>query len=687
MKIEKTTGTTKKIFAVFVAALVVYLLFIFLYEGHTHVARVNRLQTHARFLADDLWNMNPESLSARLAPIAQTERLDRISIVHENGRAFVEYVNMGYRPYPLDGALQALGLFRLSPVNAAIKRQGQTVGYLRTRYLNRNFYVYFYVGVLLAALALIGSYHVMLLERHRQLSRYFGESESARRDKAASEELYQLLADASPDMIYKLAPDGRVLFANKRAAELFGISAAEIVGKMQDELFGPEIASRHRQGIDRVIATNEPLIAERPDLEGRWLETRLFPIFDRAKNEVSVLGISRDVTARKKLEEQLRHTEKMSAIGQLAGGVAHDFNNNLTAIKGFAEILMESLDGQPELYDYAKRIYRSTERSAHLTSQLLAFSRKGRFRTIVVDVHHEIDEIIALLKHTGNKHVVFVRNFCAAPSNVVGDPGQLQNVFLNLALNAIQAMPDGGRLEFATAVVDFSEYPPHNLKPGKYVRIDIVDEGCGIPKEILSRIFEPFFTTKEAGKGTGMGLAAAYGTVQTHGGTITVESVVGSGSVFHIFLKSEEKAARSSGSSAKNRAAAAPAVIMIVDDEPDILQLGSVVLRRAGHTVLEFANPVEAVEKFRRDFAGIDLVILDMIMPEASGTEVFRKIREIDPSARIVITTGYSLKGETERLLREGVSGLLPKPFEKEQLLAVVARMLRKKPSAPSTRN
>jgi CheY-like chemotaxis protein len=301
---------------------------------------------------------------------------------------------------------------------------------------------------------------------------------------------------------------------------------------------------------------------------------------------------------------------------------------------------------------------------------------------VPVDVHKTIAEVVGLLTRSIDKRIEVKRHLDAAPSIVLADPTQLQNAILNLALNARDAMPEGGELVFTTRVETFAEaQPAEELAAGRYVEISVTDTGVGMSPETKRRLFEPFFTTKEAGKGTGLGLASAYGTVKTHGGAIRVVSELTQGSTFTVYLPVHEAEIAKAPASA---AVPAPVPnghgrILIVDDEPVILEMGAAMLRRQGYEVTACGNPCEALEVYRKEWKSIQLVILDMVMPKMGGRELFMAMQEINPAIRAILASGYSLDGEAQAIVDLGVMTFLQKPFRMGTLAQKVAETLAKK--------
>ncbi|MFZ1375050.1 MAG: response regulator [Geothrix sp.] len=390
------------------------------------------------------------------------------------------------------------------------------------------------------------------------------------------------------------------------------------------------------------------------------------------------LGLEAEMAERKLTEERLRQSEKMQAVGQLAGGVAHDFNNQLTPILGYSEMLLNRLD-DPVLQKYASHIRTAATRAADLTNQLLAFSRKGNYISVTVDIHKVIAEVIALLEHSLDKRIEIRQQLEANPHTVLGDPTQIQNALLNLAVNARDAMPGGGKLTFTTSVVEQQADPadPESLA-GRYLEVCVVDTGTGMTAETQRHLFEPFFTTKPVGEGTGLGLAAVHGAVKNHHGRVRVESQLGVGSTFAVRLPLLENAEAGPEGEPAPATVQGQARILLVDDEDLVRQIASDLLRSFGYKVTTCENGEEAVGYYRQSWEHIDLVILDMVMPRMGGRETFTAMRNINPKIKAILVSGHSLGGEAQQVLDEGGLAWVQKPFNRTQLSRQVAEALRR---------
>jgi PAS domain S-box-containing protein len=383
---------------------------------------------------------------------------------------------------------------------------------------------------------------------------------------------------------------------------------------------------------------------------------------------------------RQALEEQLRQATKMQAVGQLAGGIAHDFNNLLTGILGSAEMLHRRLAGDERLSRYADRIITASRRAADLTDKLLAFARKGKFRTVPVDLHRLLGDVTALVNHGVTRRIDLVTDFSAAHPVTLGDPTQLENLFLNIALNARDAMPNGGRLTIATCLAELDAESSRQLTPpvppGHYVTVTISDTGIGMDEDTLSHIFEPFFTTKRDKGGTGLGLASVYGIVRNHKGAIKVTSVPERGSTFDVLLPE----AHVDDIPAEGRRTPMPqtdhrARILVVDDDDIVRETADVLLREMGCSVTLCRDGAEAVDYYRTHWPEIDAVILDLIMPGLSGGDTFHAMKDINPDIKAAISTGYTADDDIRKVLVSEVQAFLRKPFDSEDLANLLASM------------
>lgn len=408
------------------------------------------------------------------------------------------------------------------------------------------------------------------------------------------------------------------------------------------------------------------------------------------KKFVGTVGIIRDVSARKRLEQEkaelqqeLFHSKKMQAIGELAGGIAHDFNNLLGVISGYNEMISRKFCAlDPQIEKYTKRILSAIGQAADLTGKLLAFARKGKYSNVPLDIHELVIDTIQLLQHSINRNIEIKHDLSAQRAYIRGDQNQIKNALINIAINARDAMPNGGEMIFSSengTVKNLNgSLNGKDMPKGEYVALTIRDTGIGMDEEVKGRLFEPFFTTKSMGKGTGLGLACVYGIVRAHDGMIEVESKKGSGTTFKVYFPTIEDIPQKMSAEADivPPLTRSPGHIMLVDDEKMFLDVAAEMLMDNGYTVTPFQDSREAIAYYREHFHEIDLVIIDMIMPFINGKECFKALKGINADVSAVISTGYSVEKDAEILTHEGVVGFLQKPFDSDTLFRVIEKTL-----------
>ncbi|TET94512.1 MAG: PAS domain S-box protein [Desulfobacteraceae bacterium] len=387
-----------------------------------------------------------------------------------------------------------------------------------------------------------------------------------------------------------------------------------------------------------------------------------------------------DITEKKKLEAQLQQAQKMEAIGTLAGGIAHDFNNMLQAISGYTQILLMGKKASDPDYEKLEAIEKSAQRASDLTKRLLIFSRKVESKLRPVGLNQEIEQVSKMLERTIPKMINIELHLAENLKIINADPAQIEQIMMNLGVNARDAMPDGGRLIFETENVILDEqYCKIHLgaRPGKYVKLSISDTGHGMDREILSHIFEPFYTTKETGKGTGLGLAMVYGIVKNHDGYIMCYSEPGEGTTFKIYFPIIEKEIKTMESKEeKVPIKGGSETILLVDDEEAIRELGEDIFTRFGYTVLMASDGESALEIYSEKKEEINLVILDIIMPGIGGRRCLEKLLKMNPRVKVIIASGYSINGPTKEVLEAGAKGFISKPYDMRGMLKTVRKIL-----------
>ena len=417
-----------------------------------------------------------------------------------------------------------------------------------------------------------------------------------------------------------------------------------------------------------------------PGLPGtpiEFLEVFSFPIKDKDSGKTTgVVEFVRDITERRRLENQLAQAERMDSIGRLAGGIAHDFNNLLMGIRGSASLIMHQVGSDHPCVGYLEKIETCVKSASELTDRLLGFARGGKYEVKVTDLNELIKENLDLFART-KKELRIISTFDADLWPVEVDQGQINQVVLNLLVNAWEAMPSGGELRLKTENVDLPAESPRALKlpNGRYAKITITDTGTGMDEATQARIFDPFFTTKEKGRGTGLGLASAYGIIKNHNGLITVDSKPDQGASFSIYLPATDRPVRQVDVPSPEVARGSETVLL-VDDEDLIIDIGSGLLEKLGYSVRVARSGLEAVEMYRSEKDGIDCVILDMIMPEVNGGKTYDLLKQVDPNIKVLLASGYSIDGQAAEILKRGCNGFIQKPFHVGELSQKIRQVL-----------
>jgi PAS domain S-box-containing protein len=503
------------------------------------------------------------------------------------------------------------------------------------------------------------------------------------------------MVENSPDLIYQLDPEGRFTFVNQAVQRLLGYGPGELVGLHYTSIVHEEDQTRsqylfnERRTGDRATNETEIRLLCKSDPNGGQVPERFITVELKAtgmydddhkdrnkKRFIGTYGVARDVSYRKQLESHLYHSQKMEAIGTLAGGIAHDFNNLLMGIQGYASLMMADTDLKHKNYARLMNVEQHIQCGAELTRQLLGFAKDGKYDMKPTDMNHLIKKTASMFGRA--KKEIKIRLKCESELwTTTVDQGQLKQVLLNLYVNAWQAMPDGGDISISTVNVELDGKSAKNLglRDGRHIKISVTDTGVGMDEAVQRRVFEPFFTTKERTRGTGLGLASAYGIINNHKGGIKVISRKGYGTTFVIYLPAsnahiaEEPVCVSQIRTGKE-------TILVVDDEPNILEVTEEMLQTMGYHVLTAADGREAVSIFENNGQRVDLTILDMIMPGFSGGETFDRIKKIHPEARVLLSSGYSIKGEAQKIMGRGCDGFIQKPYNLEKLSEKLQQIL-----------
>jgi PAS domain S-box-containing protein len=500
-----------------------------------------------------------------------------------------------------------------------------------------------------------------------------------------SEERFRKVIETSGEGIAMRGANGYLTFANERFAEMLGYRAHDLVGKHVDEIIAPEYKKMLRDSLERrkVSGRAETMDMQFLRKDGTRVDAILAasPMFDEHGAFTGSLGMITDITERKRLEAQLRQSQKIEAVGRLAGGVAHDFNNLLTAIRGHVELLLSEVPEESPVRTDIEEVRKAADRAASLTQQLLAFSRKQMLQPVVLEFDSVVRDMESLLRRFISADTVLIMQLQADGARVRADRSQIEQVLLNLIVNARDAMPEGGEVRVRTEAFEvtdeFARTNPGSV-PGEYVKLRVTDTGLGMDQQTLSHVFEPFFTTKDVGKGTGLGLATVYGVVKQSGGYIRVSSQLGQGSTFEIFLPRVRDPLHEHREPAPARTEkVAGETILVAEDEDAVRSLTCRILRKRGYHVLEARDGREAVQVAQEYQGDIRLLVTDVIMPNVGGRELSESIARIKPDVRVLFMSGYTDDQLLQRgVLQSGSGNFLEKPFTPDALANKVREVL-----------
>ena len=504
-----------------------------------------------------------------------------------------------------------------------------------------------------------------------------------------SEEKYRILVENSYDIAYSVTPDGIITFIGPQV-DRFGYAPEDMISKHYLEFVVPEQRQEVMHSFEKGTknGTNDPTEFQLQGKDGRlhWVETVGETRHDDSGHPLVQIGVLRDIAERKrveqerkKLEAQLQQAQKIEAIGTLAGGIAHDFNNLLMGIQGNTSLMFQDIDSSTPHYKRLKSIEKQIQSGVKLTSQLLGYARKGKYEVIPINLNQIVNETSDTFGQT-KKEIVIHKKLVKDLYAIEADQGQIEQVLLNLFVNAADAMPSEGNLYLETKNVTKKDLKnkPYKPKSDKYVLLIVKDTGIGMNKSTIERIFEPFFTTKEMGRGTGLGLASVYGIIKAHGGYIDVKSKKNTGTTFRVYLpatkRKVKKAAKTSDEFIKGKG-----TVLLVDDEEIIQDVCKDMLKTIGYKVFSAKDSKEAIEIYRKNQNDIDMVLLDMIMPNISGGEVYDHLKEINPDIKVLLSSGYSIDSEATEILNRGCNGFIQKPFDMKKLSAKISKILNNK--------
>ncbi|MFC1558656.1 PAS domain S-box protein [candidate division KSB1 bacterium] len=520
------------------------------------------------------------------------------------------------------------------------------------------------------------------------INRDITERKKAEEKLRESEYLLNQIFNNIPNIVFVKDGNGNFIMGNKAMAELYKTTPDKLIGKSQLDFV--DTLNLDAAEIKNYIADDKKIIRSK---KIKIIPNELFTIGDSkriyqtvkipltlAGNQDYVLGVSTDITEQKMLEEQLFQSQKMESIGRLAGGIAHDFNNILTAIMGYADLLKHGFGDTPASRENAVDIILSNaERASDLTRQLLGFARGGKYNPVIININETIKETVGVSEKIFEKSIKVKYKLDKNINNIEADKSQINQVLTNIIINAKDAMPKGGELILKTENVSIdSKYAKiyTGFKEGDYIKISITDTGIGMSKSVMDRIFEPFYTTKGNSKGTGLGLATVYGIIKNHNGYINCSSKPGKGTSFTIYLPVSEK--EIALKIKEKKAIAGNEIILVVDDESNVRQVVELQLKKLGYEVLTAVDGVDAIKIYKKKKDKIDLILLDMIMPNMAGKETYLKLKDINPDVKVLLMSGFSQNGKAAEILNEGISGFLHKPFKLYELSKIISETLKK---------
>ncbi len=686
MKYDKTRAL------VTLLACALFCVYAFLYEMHERNRAQSQIEAHSRVIADAMWNYNEQGMAEYLKLAAKSSNYKLLEITHHDGETFQRIQR---EPAALDSLLMGVRLIPLVRLMSTVERSGNIIGWVEADWYPRTVYIHAYVLFALTMIAMVIHLYLRVLSQNRILEERVLErtAELAESNDSLQKEVdvrigmaealrkYEYIVASSSDMISLIDTDLKILTANKSYLTAFGKSTEEILGTPLPELVG-------RGNFDEGLADKLDKCLEGEEVNfktwytfpvagRRYLDITLFPFFEMENRISGIVIHSRDLTEKKSLEDQLVLAQKMEAVGTLAGGVAHDFNNLLMGISGRISIVMAGTDPANPFFDHFREIEEHVKSAAELTRLLLGYAKGGKYEVRVTDLNALITESSLMFGRT-RKEIRIFTDLAGDLSSVEVDRSQIEQVLMNLYLNAWQAMPDGGRLHITSENIGPGEATPlpNSLAPGPYVKLSVTDTGIGMAPSTMERIFEPFFTTKEMGRGTGLGLASSYGIIENHGGIIDVKSRKDRGTSFFIYLPASLKKIPEKREEPSRGTVSGTETVLLVDDEEIITEVGEELLSALGYRVITAGSGTEALSTYRDGREEISMVILDMIMPGMDGGETFDRLKAMDPEVRVLLSSGYSLNDKAAEIMARGCNGFIQKPFNMDQLSGKIRDVL-----------
>ena len=684
-----------------VLSLTAFSLFAFFYQRHLLFQETTHLKNHATVVSTSLWSYEPQAPKTYLRLAVEANRYEHATILDEQNQIFLHIEGVPYTR--LENFLITLGLLPTYELNEPIIFNDTTIGHINVKWICRAIYPFLYILFCLFLLLtgiwlLLTLLDAKALLEQRVLARTAKLEQEVHERKKAEEKLrlqaqhLSMHVQHTPLAVVEWDLDFQVVEWNKAAEEIFGFSRNEALGKTPYELLLPEEEKKHignlwhrltnQSGSLRQINTN--LTKSKKIKTCEWFNT---PLLNSHGDFVGVASLALDITdrlkaeqANKMLQEQLLQSQKMEAIGNLAGGISHDFNNLLQGISGYTQLLLATCDPTSKNYSHLQGIFQASERAADLIRQLLTLSRKVESTLGPLNLNEQVIQVRAILDHTIPKMIDIQINLAPDLYAINADPVQIEQIILNIAINAHQAMPDGGILSISTAntCLDAAFCAKHlQATQGPNVMLTIADNGPGMDQATLDRIFEPFFTTKEVGQGTGLGLSTVYGIVQSHGACIECVSSSGKGTEFTIYFPAIARQQEQLDLPLEeNVEMGRNETVLIVDDEYIVREIGAEILSTHGYTPLLAKSGEEAIQIYTPQKNKIDIVIMDLNMPGMGGFNCIRELKALDPNVCILVASGYIPTESVKQATELGADGFISKPFQVINLLKKIQKTL-----------
>lgn len=679
-----------------------FICFVFLYEMHSRRQAQLKIEEHAVIISDSLWNFHYQGAAEYLKLVANAHNYKSLVVTDHSGEIFQK--TEADEPGAIDNTLIRINLIPEVALQADVLYAGNVIGRIAAVWLPRTIYTYAYLlFALILVITVIQLYfrivrHKGLLEdtvhqrteeladsnrslqieirEKKQTEETLRESEDRFRklyeESRQAEEVYRSLLNSSADAIVTYDMQGHPEYLSESFTRIFGWTLAEVKGDYIPFVPDSEM-DRTMQIISDLIENGtscQGFETQRYTKNGKLLNVSLSAsrYNDHRGQPTGMLVVLRDISARKRLESQLQHADRMEAIGTLAGGIAHDFNNLLMGIQGNASLCLLDMDAGGPAFEKLKNIETYVRSGVDLTKQLLGFARGGKYETRPTDLNEIVKEENRMFGRA-KKEITIHEDYEEDLWTVEVDRGQIKQVILNLYVNAWQAMPGGGSIFVRTRNAHLEEEFTRSFEThsGRYIVLTVTDTGIGMDAETRQKIFNPFFTTKEMGRGTGLGLASVYGIIKNHDGIIDVESRQGEGTTFTVYLPASEKKSEQETLESPEIVKGA-GTVLLVDDEEMIVEVGAEMIRAIGYDVITASQGHQAIDIYKERGPEIDVVLLDMIMPNMGGGELFDQLKNIDNDVRVILSSGYSLDGKASEIINRGCNGFIQKPFDIKEL-------------------